>query len=392
MVTAEDNAGYMGRNDPELERLLPQGVRFVRVPIDRRGRLFNSVRRPLGLLMAHSPSVDLRGRQWVRRAAAAAAKMDWFRGFDWIITDSSPVIAHTIGLEVLRNNPELRWLQHYSDPFLDPIYAPYHLLSKAIDSRFARLLVENASAISVPCVEVGEFMRTQWTRDFHLEKHPPVIVVPHTYDTDLIDLAMQRYAAPIQGNHEDKPFRISYIGHFYGKRSVKPFLRLVDIVLASGGRMGERRIEFHLFGSVGWRDVRRLAAQPFVIAHPPVGYLASLAAMRESDALVVIDTSETANAVHFPSKLADYLGTGRPILAITPPGSPTERIVRESGHFAVPPWADNRELERGLQFCLASADRDSSSLRSERYANTDENVADLLALLTRRHGSHLSNG
>jgi hypothetical protein len=393
VIGADDSAGYMGTIDPELEGLLPRGVRFIRVPIDRRGRFFNIGRRTIELTMAHSRIVDFRGWQWVRRATAVAADMDWFRGFDWLVTDSSPVIAHMAGLEVVRRNRSIRWLQHYSDPFLDPIYARYHPLSRAIDSHFARRLVEKASAVSVPCVEMGEFMRTQWIQDFGLSRHPEVIIVPHTYDTELLKLAVQRYAKPVQTDHrEEKPFRFSYIGHFYGKRSVAPLLRLVDIVFSGGGQIAGRRIEFHLFGSVGRRDVGRVARYPFVIRHQPVGYLASLAAMCESDALLVIDASVTANAVHFPSKLADYLGTGRPIVAITPPGSPTERIVRETGHCAATPWADDRELERTLQFSVAASGRSSSSLCSDRYENSDRNVAALLSLVAGKELPHTSNG
>jgi len=44
--------------------------------------------------------------------------------------------------------------------------------------------------------------------------------------------------------------------------------------------------------------------------------------------------------VFFPSKLADYIGAGRPLLGISPPGT-TQRILTELGQ----PCADTSETE-----------------------------------------------
>jgi hypothetical protein len=379
----DDQAGYFGRTDEELERLLPESLRIIRVPVDASNRFGKLGRRSLELAMGHSRILELKGLEWVARANAAAAELNWFRGFDWLITDSSPVVAHLVGLEIKRHNAGIRWLQHYSDPFLDPIYARYHPLGRAVDSHFARRFVENATAVSVPCVEMKNFMQAQWSKKFDLAQHPKVLIVPHTYDVDLFGLAGQRYGSTFESaGVAGHPFRISYIGHFYGKRSVAPLLRLVDVAREAAGRLSGRRIEFHLFGSVGWRDLRRLRGCPFVIRHRPVSYLASLAAMHESDALIVIDASAHAGAVHFPSKLADYLGAGRPIIALTPPGSPTERIARECGHFTATPWAEDIELETALRFCLATIDHDSYPWRTDQYDNGMTSMSALLDAMT----------
>src|SRR5262249_44750806 len=63
-------------------------------------------------------------------------------------------------------------------------------------------------------------------------------------------------------------------------------------------------------------------------------YLNSIRIAAEADVLVVIDT-HAAGSVFFPSKVVDYLMLGRPILALTPPGSAVTEILEPLGHVCV---------------------------------------------------------
>jgi hypothetical protein len=68
---------------------------------------------------------------------------------------------------------------------------------------------------------------------------------------------------------------------------------------------------------------------------PPVGYLESLALMRSSDGLLVID-APADQSVFLPSKLVDYIGSERPIFGISPPGTATKLIAELRGWIADP--------------------------------------------------------
>jgi hypothetical protein len=65
-----------------------------------------------------------------------------------------------------------------------------------------------------------------------------------------------------------------------------------------------------------------------------IPYLESLAAMKLADALLLLDAPLTnkKQSVFLPSKLVDYLGSGRPILGITPPAGASARVLRETGN------------------------------------------------------------
>src|SRR5262249_44227269 len=68
---------------------------------------------------------------------------------------------------------------------------------------------------------------------------------------------------------------------------------------------------------------------------PPVDYLESLRLMQEADLLLVIDAPSELS-VFLPSKLIDYMGAQRPILALSPPGACAELVLNLGGDTARP--------------------------------------------------------
>lgn len=116
---------------------------------------------------------------------------------------------------------------------------------------------------------------------------------------------------------------LGYFGTFYASRGLSD-------VLAALARLepSERaRVRLHVF-SGQHEDVARLVAEEglsgVVVTNDFVPYLDSLALAGRFDCLVVSDV-RTAGSHHanpyLPSKLSDYLGTGRPIWAIVEQGS-----------------------------------------------------------------------
>jgi len=64
--------------------------------------------------------------------------------------------------------------------------------------------------------------------------------------------------------------------------------------------------------------------------------------MVTADALLLIDAPSEFN-IFFPSKLADYIGAGRPILGITPPGTSAKIILQSGGWVADPRCSEEVE-------------------------------------------------
>jgi hypothetical protein len=91
--------------------------------------------------------------------------------------------------------------------------------------------------------------------------------------------------------------------------------------------------------------------------HPVIPYLDSLQLMRQCDALLLIDArlSRTTESVFLPSKLVDYLGSGTPVLAVTPVPGATARTLGETGGV-VCDIEDEDALDRALTRLLETGD------------------------------------
>ncbi|MDI6794866.1 MAG: hypothetical protein QME81_18700 [bacterium] len=66
--------------------------------------------------------------------------------------------------------------------------------------------------------------------------------------------------------------------------------------------------------------------------------------MVNSDLLMLIDAPDEKGSLFFPSKLADYIGSGKPILGMTPLNGASANILRKLGC----PVVDPKDVE-GIQ-------------------------------------------
>jgi hypothetical protein len=117
---------------------------------------------------------------------------------------------------------------------------------------------------------------------------------------------------------------VCYVGSLYGARGGDLLLQAASRLKAEDGR----HIVIHAFGHADEHSAARLAGSG-VRLHGSVGYLESLALMQHADALLLLDVARP-HSPFFPSKLADYLGTDRPIVAVASPDSAVGRIARNT--------------------------------------------------------------
>ncbi|MBM3317932.1 MAG: hypothetical protein FJY75_08760, partial [Candidatus Eisenbacteria bacterium] len=98
------------------------------------------------------------------------------------------------------------------------------------------------------------------------------------------------------------------------------------------------------------RSLEREGLATLFRVHPVIPYLDSLALMRRSDLLLTVDArlTQSAESVFLPSKLVDYLGSGTPVLAVTPRRGATARVVAESGGI-VCDIEDDEAIEGALE-------------------------------------------
>jgi glycosyltransferase involved in cell wall biosynthesis len=110
---------------------------------------------------------------------------------------------------------------------------------------------------------------------------------------------------------------------------------LLDAVAALAGEpLPAFQVEFvgrtdHPPGSDLLADARKRGVEDLVVCRPQVSYEQSLADMTSADLLLLLESPSRNLGV--PAKLYEYIGAGRPILALSGGSPDLETILRDSG-------------------------------------------------------------
>ncbi len=131
---------------------------------------------------------------------------------------------------------------------------------------------------------------------------------------------------------------MSHIGSLYGTRTPLPFVACLNRLI-EGGAMPPGAIQFR---QVGYSDPECLdPAEPAYQAlqtHGCLHVVNHIVPQREArqemltaDWLLLLDMNEINPGVQIPAKTFEYIRACRPILALTTPGSSTERVLALSG-------------------------------------------------------------
>jgi hypothetical protein len=240
-----------------------------------------------------------------------------------------PMSDHLFGLLYQAAN-RVPWVAHFSDPWTDNPFRRHAGAELAQE----RAVMAAADALVFTSPETLELVMHKYDAGIRAKAR----VIPHSH--------------PVQASEPAEPgYVIRSVGSFYGDRSPKPLYEAVErLAREAPGLLADVRIE--LAGPLGEH-------QGLLDAYPAAGQVIRLfgsvdfatgqALMRRASCQLLVD-APAALSVFFPSKLAEYLGTGRYIFAITPPGT-SARIVGEVGGTVVDP-RDGDGIVAGLRALL----------------------------------------
>jgi glycosyltransferase involved in cell wall biosynthesis len=197
---------------------------------------------------------------------------------------------------------------------------------------------------------------------------------------------------------------ITHLGEIYANRDPAPVLEAIRSLGSTRGPKGlsvqvrfigrlqaaQKRLE-EAIRTGGLEDTVELCGQ--------IPYSASLQAMVQADVLLLLDSPGRKAGV--PAKLYEYIGAGRPILALAESDGDVAWVLRESGvpHRIAPP-GDPSAIERAILELLddpEATDPAAAAVGPSRFAreNLAGELADLLdsclAQRPKRHAAdHLS--
>lgn len=243
---------------------------------------------------------------------------------DAIVTFGSPMSDHLIGVE-LKRLYRLPWIAHFSDPWVDNPFNKHDRLTRALNVSLERKVMTAADTLIFTSQETVELVMSKYPAELKSKAR----VLPHAFDSSLFDAPPEQRNAKLQ---------IRYLGDLYGRRTPQPLVDALRHMLAlKHDALSD--VSFELIGPTYDLPLEKLKLETLpeglVSLKSPVKYLESLSLMAAADGLLVID-APAGKSVFLPSKLIDYVGAGRPILGLTPPGAASDLIKRLGGWVADP--------------------------------------------------------
>lgn len=265
--------------------------------------------------------------RWDMRDLKRAIMKRWSAlKFDRLITFAMPFSNHLLGLE-LKKHFRCPWIAHFSDPWAPNPLMNYGPVSRPLNNSWERQVMTSADHL----IFVSEETRTFYAH-LYPDQASRMRVIEHSFDPALYPSA--RKVNP------SGPLKMRFLGNLYGGRNFDTlFKALAQLVHENAISPDTFQVELCLsYRRPLETQIRSYGLGTFVTTRAPVSYRESLALMHAADLLLTIDTplpSSFKENVFFPSKLADYIGTGNPIIAIAGAGA-TQRVVENYGGWVVP--------------------------------------------------------
>ena len=281
--------------------------------------------------------------------------------YDIVMTRSMPPESHEIGLEIKKIKPEIVWLASFGDPIANNPYTkleikeynPWQLRSyyrlkvrnvisprriiknflfKRRERKLKRLFLSKPQKLQNKILKMAnyyifnseeqkEYMLTNYSE----EDKKKGIVLNHSFASDLY---------PKEKHKTDDKIVMTYVGGLDKIRTPELLFKAIRRLKDEDENLCDK-IVFNFYGSLSDKDKLYVVNEELTdVIHirKNVKYKDSLRIMNDSDWLILIDANimeVQPKNIFFAAKLADNIGTGNKIMAITMQEGVSANIIRK---------------------------------------------------------------
>jgi glycosyltransferase involved in cell wall biosynthesis len=264
---------------------------------------------------------------WRSFALRAAEKVLERDPPDAVLSTGPPETNHLVGLE-LKQRTRLPWLVDFRDPWVAlHLFEPPTRWHRERNSKLERAVLERADCLVAT---------TAWLRDLLRERHPGtatrLYVIRNGFDP--ADFPVHR-PDPTPG----LPLRLVHAGMLTMTRSVDGLLHGLRLLHVRRPELNAA-VKIELLGARETANdalVGVLGLEECVRFRGYVPHEEAIAAMLRADVLLLVKHTEPRYLGLVPGKLYEYLGAGRPILALVPESEAAELVRRFERGLTAPP-------------------------------------------------------
>ena len=311
--------------DPALLQELPDSVRIEHVSMIKASwicRLLNPLRiRRMDKLIKDWLFLPDPQAGWILPALRKAKRLIKFFDIDVLFSTSAPMSSHIIA-GILHKIYEIPWVADFRDEwFENPDLSFPTWFHRMFHFYLERWVVRNANRV-ITCAPGFSKL---------LLKHK---VSNGKIQTITMGFDQEDFSQPLMKSHRFQSlfgkdrFVILFSGLFYGSFKPKNVYRAIEQLLRDKD-IPKDKISLIFAGAnteedAGFKDY--LGITRFIGFVPHKG---SISLIKSSDVLLLLLSEERGDYV-IPSKTFEYLGSGKPILAVVPSRSEVARIIRET--------------------------------------------------------------
>jgi glycosyltransferase involved in cell wall biosynthesis len=296
---------------------------------------------------------------WVPFAFRRARKLVASRGIRVVLTTSPPHSAHWIG-SLLKRTEGCAWVADFRDSWLgesfDAVPTPLHRAAnrKMLDGVLAG--ADRITAVSETLVRDLQGRTDRKAGDF--------VHVPNGFDPEDFDV-------PAVTRKRNR-FKVAYCGTVNAVHTPEPFLDGAGLALAARPELADV-LELWFVGSVSGIDLPGMARlrglDRMIRTTGYVPHAGSIGHMMSADLLLLTVPPGSSGGV-ITGKLYEYLGSGKPVLAVAPDGE-AEKLLRRLKRGPVVRPDRPRDVARALIDCHDQWKRGRLSIGMPRWKNLE---------------------
>lgn len=302
--------------DPDLLAEIPADVRIVRTRFadpKRLVRLLSKLR--LGKLYRLS-TFPKAGLGWIPFAYRAGSSLMAEENIDAIFSMSHPFSSHLVAY-LLKRRFGKPWVADYQDEYsFHPLMDFPTRLHKRIAQKFDKMVIEYADVVIGPT--------EGYTRAFAALAGSPdstrFVTITNGFDPE----DFPHLGKPCEPS-SNSAFTISYIGSFFKGQTGDSFIQAVEELLEEG-HIPANRIKLVFVGEIRETHFTNNRFDHVFHATGFVKHDQAISYMMASDVLLLVVTSQRG-ADNIPGKTFEYIASGKPILAVVPPGGCTSDVI-----------------------------------------------------------------